>query len=176
MKKNVFQYICWWWQKESRSFFPYRKWKQICPFCRKFTWMFNLIPHISKDMHFFCSAIGLRLPYIMQLYIFLHSHTKNACNLAESRLTANKIQWYRTSSRCSWFTVWLWTDWPLISRISSPTCSVACRCIIPPCIIRATRHRPSSVIFNVIPCNKKIKRRDFFCKKCYSIHKVAEIS
>lgn len=60
-------------------------------------------------------------------------------------------RYFHTSIRCSWLTDWCCTDWPLISRISSPTCSVACRCIIPPCIIRATMHRPSSVIFSVMP-------------------------
>lgn len=60
-------------------------------------------------------------------------------------------RWVRTSIRCSWLTVWCCTDWPLISRISSPTCSVACLWIMPPCMIRATMHRPSSVIFNVMP-------------------------
>ena len=53
---------------------------------------------------------------------------------------------------CRASTLLLETAIPLISRISSPTCSVACRWIIPPCMILATMQRPSSVTFRVIPC------------------------
>lgn len=53
---------------------------------------------------------------------------------------------------CKALTDWFWTGIPLISLISSPTWRVACLWIIPPCIIRATKHCPSSFIFNVIPC------------------------
>lgn len=67
--------------------------------------------------------------------------------LAQSQLTNNL---------CNWLTVWFCTGWPFISRISSPTCSVACRWIIPPCMIRATIHRPSSVIFNVMPIGSSV--------------------
>lgn len=59
-----------------------------------------------------------------------------------------------TSIFCKALTDWLATGIPLISLISSPTWRVACLCIIPPCIIRATTHFPSSFIFKVIPCNQ----------------------
>lgn len=54
-------------------------------------------------------------------------------------------------------TDWFMTGTPLISRISSPTWSVAWRWIIPPCMIRATMHLPSSFIFSVIPCKRQQK-------------------
>lgn len=61
-----------------------------------------------------------------------------------------------TNNLCNWLTVWFCTGCPLISRISSPTCSVAWRWIMPPCMIRATIQRPSSVIFNVMPIGSSV--------------------
>lgn len=60
-----------------------------------------------------------------------------------------------TSILWSCATDWLATGVPLISLISSPTCRVACLWIIPPCIIRATMHRPSSANLRVMPWIQK---------------------
>lgn len=59
----------------------------------------------------------------------------------------------------SWLTDWFITGIPLISLISSPTWRVACRWIIPPCIILATMHLPSSFILSVIPL-KNVQNED----------------
>lgn len=91
-----------------------------------------------------------------------------------------------TSIFCSCSTVWLATLIPLISRISSPTCSVPgckrdaaaystciwcrwlcsrtrarppCLWIIPPCMILATMQWLESFIFSVMPCGDQHRRR-----------------
>ncbi len=61
-----------------------------------------------------------------------------------------KSIWY-TSICCKYCIGWLETVCPLISFISSPTCNVPCRCIIPPLRIRDTIQRLFSVIRSVIP-------------------------
>lgn len=75
-------------------------------------------------------------------------------NVKKSRI--ENVPVILTNNLCNWLTVWCWTGWPFISRISSPTWSVACRWIMPPCIILATIQRPSSVIFKVIPIGSSV--------------------
>ncbi len=81
----------------------------------------------------------------------------------------NKIEYFesqkndkRTSICCKYCIGWLETGCPLISLISSPTCNVPCRCIIPPLSMRDTIHRLFSVIRSVIPLMRK---RRFFDEK-----------